>query len=906
MLDLPRYLLRTYPRLQSAPIFLPRDNPSFGNPPFAEADGRVLIVRLSPFRDASASLAHLFLFREARRAFPKGFIDLSFFPPAADRRVFDREGVPYLFGLQSLRPADEFELLLVSNSCLLELVNLPLALLRSNLPLRSGERDDRHPLVILGGSNAAAAGAIVGADGESLVDGIFFGEGEEQAGPLLESFRESRGKDRRTRLAEAAAAIPAFWAAGGFPEKGVEKAVVKGDHEDRPYGISITNRANHREWARLGPAGDHEDRPYGPAGDHEDRPYGPAGDHEDRPYGSADDARELTRLPAVARSAKAGINANDPDSGLANELRIARISRIKPGLGPEAPPAYPVLNGEEAGTARLAISRGCPFSCSFCFESFDRRPYREVPGKEVLKSALELKRLSGARRLEAMSFTFNAHREIFELISGLNALFDRVGFKSQRIDLLASRPGLIEAELAAGKRSFTLGIEGVSERMRRFLNKPLPARAIADVLSELLGRRVREIKLFYLLTGHEGRKDLGEFREFAASLQSRRGGDGAATRVIFSFGYLVRMPFTPLQFDRLFLEAGEWKAIVAAVFSACAASGFEARLAMEWEDYCASQALALGGGALLEGLVGLARRGFCYDGTLSRGGWEALRGHLEREGIWNGPFREEKLSDYRFPLFPLHSAVANDRLHREYLRSKRMEEWEERPAPVGPAPGPGYREGLLRLMREKDRQPPVYFRARLGREFAGLVPEAAEALILRAIFAARPALAKTVFSAREALFSAPELEGRFAGVWGETVIGIRASAMDDMDGMDDMDAGSLKLTGRAQDFKPGKFRRADVAVGVGAGDGGERRRFEEHLKKCRIAFHLVREEGGYRLEVAEKSRKNLLYEGRFREGKGFAADLACGTRFDLAGLLSALIGGGHPGAVGAEVRTLEW
>ncbi len=857
MLDLPRYLLRSYPRLQSAPIFLPRDNPTFGNPPFAEADGRVLIVRLSPFRDASASLAHLFLFREARRAFPKGFIDLSFFPPAADRRVFDREGVPYLFGLQSLRPADEFELLLVSNSCLLELVNLPLALLRSGLPLRSGERDDRHPLVILGGSNAAAAGAIVGDDGESLVDGIFFGEGEELVGELLESFRGSRGRERRSRLRAAAERVGAFWAAGGSTEKGVEKAVVKGDHEDRPYG--------------------------------------PAGD-----------VHESTRLPAVARSAKAGIGANDPDFSLANELRISRISRIKPGLGPEAPPAYPVLNGEEAGTARLAISRGCPFSCSFCFESFDRRPYRELPGKEVLKSALELKRLSGARRLEAMSFTFNAHREIFDLIYGLNALFDRVGFKSQRIDLLASRPGLIEAEVAAGKRSFTLGIEGVSERLRRLLNKPLPARAIAKVLSELLGRRVREIKLFYLLTGHEGRKDLGEFREFAASLQSRRGGDGASTRVIFSFGYLVRMPFTPLQFDRLFLEAGEWKAIVAAVFSACAASGFEARLAMGWEDYCASQALALGGGALLEGLVGLARRGICYDGTLSRGGWEALRGHLEREGIWNGPFREEKLSGYRFPLFPLHGAVANDRLHREYLRSRRMEEREEKPAPVGPDPGPDYREGLFRLMREKDRQPPVYFRARLGREFAGLVPEAAEALILRAIFAARPALAKTVFSAREALFSAPELGGRFAGVWGETVIGIRASAMDDMDGMDDMDAGSLKLTGRAKDFEPGKFRRAEVAVGIGEGDSGERRRFEEHLKKCRIAFHLVREEGGYRLKVAEKSRKNLLYEGRFREGKGFAAYLACGTRFDLSGLLSALIGGGHPGAVGAEVRAVEW
>jgi radical SAM superfamily enzyme YgiQ (UPF0313 family) len=876
MADLSPYLLRNYPRLATAALFLPRENPTFGNPPFAEADGKIMIVRLSPFRDAEASLAHLFLFPEARMAFPKGYIDMSFFPSAPDRRVFDRDGIPYLFGLQSLRPAQDFEILLISNSCLLELVNLPLLLIRSGLPVWSRERDERHPLIIMGGSNASASGAIVGPDGESMVDGIFFGEGEEQVGPLLRSFRESRGKDRRVRLAAAAAGVPAFWAAGS-PEKEVVKAVVQARGPTEEF----------HELARI--------------------------DANESGVGPAKINREFTR-----------IDANGPGFGLANELRIARISRIGPGFGPEAPPAYPVLNGEEADTARLAISRGCPGSCSFCFECYDRRPYREIPAKEILAAALDRKRASGARNLEVMSFTFNAHREIFDLIFDLNALCERVGFKSQRSDLLVSRAGLIAAEIAAGKRSFTLGIEGISERLRAFLNKALAAPEITVVLDELLRRGVREIKLFYLLTGHEGQDDIREFREFIAGWAARRK-SGESSRVIFSFGYLVRMPLTPLQYDRLFLEEREWKGIVEEVFAACTAAGFEARLAMEWKDYCVSQVLALGGGRLAGALVEFARWGYCYDGSLSPRYWPALQGWLEGKGLWNREFLGEKDAEHPFPFSFLRSPVSGDLLYSEYLRIRGGDAAgnESGGKKTGKIPGcilrPNrqansnetgreYLDRLAALMRGKERIKPAYYRARLGREFAGLQPAAAEALILRGLFAARPSLAGRVLSAREALFSAAAWDGRFEGVWGETVVAVRALAMDgmdEMDAMDDMDiGGSLRLLGRIKSFTPGEFLRAEVAISVGEGRPGARRRFEEHLKKCRIAFHLVREGEGYRLEIAEKSRKNLLCEGRFREGRGFAASLVCGPRFDLAGLLSALIGGGHPGAVGAEVRSL--
>ncbi|MCX6348868.1 MAG: radical SAM protein [Candidatus Aureabacteria bacterium] len=733
MTDLAAYFTRTYPRLQQAGLFLPRNNPTFRNPSFEKADGKILIVRLSPFRDVEASLPHHFLFQEARRAFPKGYVDLSFFPPAGDRERFDRDGIPYLFGLQSLRSASAFEIVLISKSCLLELINLPLLLLRSDLPLWSRERNDRHPLILLGGSNASATRTIVVEGGESFCDGIFFGEGEEQTGALLKSLKESRGKDRRRRLQEAAARVPGFWAAGGFPEKPLGKAIV-----------------------------------------------------------------------------------SSPESA-------------HPILD------YPVINGEEADTARLPISRGCPSFCSFCFEGYDRRPYREIPGDQVLAAARALKRASGARTLEAMSFTFNAHRDIFDLLLGLNAVFSQVGFKSQRPDLLCGRPGLIEAEVLAGKRSFTLGIEGVSERLRAFLRKSLSLAAIEKVLRELWKQPIREIKLFYLLTGHEREEDLKEFREFLADLAETRRRLNPGTRVIFSFGYLVRMPGTPLRHDRLFLEPGEWKGIVGEVFAACAAFGWEARLAMEWEEYCVSQVLALGDGRLSEVLVEFSRRGWCYDGVVSKGYWPALRRWLETKRMWNGVFLGEKGPDYFPPSFLPFSRLAGGFLYREYLRSRSGTDGgnclggekpgncvdcgacdgDNRARITAPrdyaSPGSGYFVRLVSLMKEKARIKPLFFRAHLGREFAGLAPAAVSAGLLRAIFSSRPDLAETILAASEALFLVGDNAGRFSGVWGETVIAIRALAPEKAAGLSgDFGAGgfSLRVDAPIEDFIPGNFRRA--------------------------------------------------------------------------------------------------
>lgn len=184
MADYTIFIQQNLHRFQGADAFLPAHNPTFGNPDFGDAPCRVLIARLSPLHDVDRSLPHLFLFQEVRRALPRAYVDLAFFPARAERMLYKEHGVSPLIGVQSLHSVEDFDLVLLSNAYTLELINLPYLLHCSALPLWSSQRGPGDPLLILGGSNAMAAQAVVRADGDSLVDGIFVGEGEGQPDAL--------------------------------------------------------------------------------------------------------------------------------------------------------------------------------------------------------------------------------------------------------------------------------------------------------------------------------------------------------------------------------------------------------------------------------------------------------------------------------------------------------------------------------------------------------------------------------------------------------------------------------------------------------------------------------------------------------------------------------------------------
>ena len=808
---------------QSAEAYLPRENPTFRNPHFDAATARVLIVRLSPYRDVDRSTPHLFLYQAVRRALPEAYVDFAFFPPEHDRARFVEAGVPFLVGVQSLRAARDFDLVLISNAYTLELINLPYLFLRSGIPLMASERDETWPIFLLGGSNALASQALVTPAGDSLVDALFFGEGEGEVGALVRTLLDPASLSRADRLNRAAASVRGLWLANRDGMQRVTKAIC--------------------------------------------------------PVPRADDL--LTD--------------------------------------------YPLLNGEQAGAARLQINFGCPAFCSFCFEGYDRKPYREIPLEDVLATARRLKREHGSEVLELYSFNFNTHADILTLLFNLNQLFDRVSVKSQRIDFLYTTPGLIKAEVAADKRSFTLGIEGVSGRLRAFLQKSLETEEIMGVLERLLRQKIRELKLFYILTGHETEADLAEFHAFIGALRDLRRRLNPRVRIVVSAGRLVRMPFTPLRHDRLFLGEDEWSSIVGPVKASCETQGVEFRLATSWADYATSQVLALGGYWLHKPLIELAEQGYCYDTQLDPAYWDALRAWMQARGHWNAAFLGEKGPDYAFPLDFVEGGVDEDFFYKAYRQAKAgvdrgyclgqdgvtgaclgcdacLSPEQQRAIlthTMHASRQADYAHQLPALMRAKWRLSPAYARVRVPAFAAHTDPAWLNAWVFRYLLQTYPALEPNLLSVQEALFTHHTLRDQFPVPAGELIFALKAWDVDELlwelAAPPDADLHGTRFLNIEEDFAPGEFARAHLRLDLPVAhfpNAGQRLR--RYLQAQYVANNVRRDGETYHFVLPEKAlKKRWLFGGTYRmEEARFVAQLEIGPKFDLLGYLRSF---GAPG-----------
>lgn len=843
MADLSREFLPIARRLKASQLLEPCQLAASDNPPWDEANGRYLIVRLSPLRDMVSSTGHLFLHGLLRDALGAGpYIDFAFFPSRSDRKELSDRGLPYLYGNLGLHGAEDYSAILVSCSYALELVNLPCLLFHSGIPLRSSARrapqyDGRPwPLIILGGSNALASQSLIFPDGDSFVDGIFFGEGESGGAALARAMAESEGLSPAERSLRIAVATDSFWPSGAPDrEKRVRVATFRGGPE-----------------------------------------------------------------------------------------RSAPVDR------------YPLFNTEQASTARVQLSFGCPSTCGFCFEGWEHKPYREIPKAVILENARSLARNTGADTLELYSFNFNAHTDASELILELNRVFERVNMMSQRADLLVTIPGLLELELAAEKNSFTVGVEGISGGMRAYYSKGLTDKLLNRLLARLMGSRIRELKLFYILAGVETEADILEFEAFCAFLAGLRSAQDRGLRVLFSCGYLVRMPFTPLRGTRLCLDRPRLESLAGRIQGIVEKSGFEFRLASDWDEYVVDQMLVLGPHETAYALERAAREGSLYDlsieGTLRRDLEDAIRrtGGLAK-GELTGPFLEEKRADYPYALGFLDTAVGPEYLEkRRDLALRRIDggscmagfdpgETEGLCLGCGACSAETERDALVRhriqppehrrieelgeLIKAKRRMRPRYLRAKLPQTLSGASREFLDAWLLRSALSRREDLVGKLFRVEEALWTSPPWRDRVgAGVTGECVLALyglerrgesweprlseaafrrAAEALSDALGCE---AQSLELTEGPS--------VSDVALSVtlNRAEGSEELRelARSYLASLKLNATEKKTEGGRNFEIAPKDRKKRVLGGlRLLEGGAGKAPrllLEGGSKLDISPL----------------------
>jgi len=159
---------------KTGPFSAPAQELGWDNPPWETAALRVLFVRLSPWRDVQRSSPHLFLYSLMRNTLgQRAFGDFVFLPSRYERKALDADHSPWMRGIASGKGATEFDAILVSCAYALELVNLPVLLAKSDIPLRASQRRTGWPLVLVGGSNALANQGLIFKDGDSFADGFF-------------------------------------------------------------------------------------------------------------------------------------------------------------------------------------------------------------------------------------------------------------------------------------------------------------------------------------------------------------------------------------------------------------------------------------------------------------------------------------------------------------------------------------------------------------------------------------------------------------------------------------------------------------------------------------------------------------------------------------------------------------
>ncbi|OHD13625.1 MAG: hypothetical protein A2Z96_07005 [Spirochaetes bacterium GWB1_48_6] len=682
------------PKLRQKDHHFPLQGDTWNKSSWDDSSVKVLVVRLSPFRDVIFSMTHGFLAREAL-AFG-AYVDFSFLPVKQDRDLLKQEGIPLLLGAFSYRDWRDFDLVFLSNAYTLEMLNLLPLFKASGVPLKSSDRSLNHPLFILGGANALATQSFLIPQGDgaydSFLDGIFFGEGEGQVSNLVDLVYSSKGTSRTERLDFLSEKIPGLWTPG--KPKIVSKALCQSRGEDL-----------------------------------------------------------LT--------------------------------------------VYPILNSEEATTARLQISYGCPYFCSFCFEGYDRKPYREVTMDEILKAAKDIKIKTGARNIDLYSFNFNTHKDIGFLLSELNQIFFGVNFLSQRLDILDHVPGLLEAEIASDKRSFTLGIEGISRRQRMFYQKGLEELGLSRLLNKLLRSPIREIKLFYILSGHENAQDFSEFGCFLSHLKEMKQNTNPGLKILFSFGLLIRMPRTPLAFDKLFLEQKDWLPLIEGTKKVVEEAGFDFRLAFDATEYDFSQVLALGGYELHQLLQASAAAGIWYDRNLSPGAGHVLDTWLTKNQ-WIQKNKDEKPSDWPHPLEFISGTVSFNFLYKRYQEAKTFlntSSLEYNPETclgrdclgcgscskdqisflknhLVKSPSLILRRELEQQVREKHRLRPLIFEFILPPEWQGAGQPWVESALTRVLLEDAPEVWKDLIKVEELLWLKPK--GPYEGlkIQGQTLVGL--------------------------------------------------------------------------------------------------------------------------------------
>lgn len=222
--------------------------------------------------------------------------------------------------------------------------------------------------------------------------------------------------------------------------------------------------------------------------------------------------------------------------------------------------------------------------------------------------------MSGSYRLSPHSFNWNMHGKIYSLLSVFAHYTQDISLSSCRIDAIARDPSLADLMTHFKNPTITTAIEGISGRIRNFLQKSLTDEELFAGIEHILRRPFRQIKLYYIYTGFETEEDLAEFERFlrmvdqlqsqipnearkATSVERKDGRSLGPTprtnlsRITVSLTPLLPSLGTPTQYLGVNLRRSSQTGVLHRIQHACARYGVNARTSAdipfaEFQQFC--------------------------------------------------------------------------------------------------------------------------------------------------------------------------------------------------------------------------------------------------------------------------------------------------------------------------------
>lgn len=147
------------------------------------------------------------------------------------------------------------------------------------------------------------------------------------------------------------------------------------------------------------------------------------------------------------------------------------------------------VDPEPLTSSEIEVSKGCPRRCLFCIHPW-RHHYQEAP-QEKIEAFIR------AHPGKGVGLVSNSSDDV-SYYDDLSAVLAETG----KTDMIVSNAvqGLTEGVVAQRKREMLLGVEGMSERLRWVVNKPIPRRVLREKIDLCLshGKQIRTVYQFNL------------------------------------------------------------------------------------------------------------------------------------------------------------------------------------------------------------------------------------------------------------------------------------------------------------------------------------------------------------------------------------------------------------------------